>query len=278
MNNQAILITGASSGIGQATARLLAQRGFHVYAGVRSEADAQGLRAESLEIEPIILDVTISEQIAAAAERIANAHAPLRGVVCNAGVAVAGPLEYLPIEALRQQFEINVFGQIALAQAMLPCLRETCGRLIFIGSIAGRISAPLIGPYSASKAALSFLVDALRQELHGSGVTLSLFEFAAVKTPIWAKGRAAKDILIERLPPIALERYGSLVEKLVAQTKHEERVGIDPAVIAQAIHAALLASRPREHYLIGTQARVQAIIASLPVRLRDAVIRKVMGR
>jgi len=276
MNNEAVLVTGASTGIGYETTLHLASAGYTVYAGARKEADRERLEAVHPAVRPIILDVTVPADITRAVETIAASGLPLRGVINNAGVAVAGPLEFLPLEEIRRQFEINVFAPVAVAQAALPLLRASTGRLIFVGSIAGRLSAPFVGPYSSSKAALASLVDALRQELAPSGIHTSLLEFASVKTPIWQKGREGKDRLVGMMPAAALERYGPLVDAIVKQTEREEREGMDPTLIATTIVQALRAARPRERYLIGKKAKIQAIVAVLPPSVRDRLVKSAM--
>lgn len=273
---ESILVTGASTGIGHETALLLAREGYLVFAGVRKEADRERLEAEHANLRPIILDVTVPADVTRAIDSVRTSGSDLRAVVNNAGIAVAGPLEFLPIEALRQQFEVNVLGPLALAQAALPILRETKGRLVFIGSIAGRLSAPFVGPYSASKSALASLVDALRQELAPAGIAVSLLEFASVKTPIWKKGREGKDALIAQLPPQALTHYGRLIDAIVAQTRREEAEGLEPRVIAQTVLDAIRADHPRERYLIGRKARIQAIAAMLPPKTRDKLVKSAM--
>jgi NAD(P)-dependent dehydrogenase (short-subunit alcohol dehydrogenase family) len=274
--NNAVLVTGASTGIGHATSVLLARQGYSVYAGVRKEADRERMEAEHPSIRPIILDVTVPADVARSIQTVREAGDTLAALVNNAGIAVAGPLEYLPIEALRNQFEINTIAPIAMAQAALPMLRESHGRIVFIGSIAGRISAPFVGPYSASKAALASLVDALRQELSSAGIGVSLLEFASVKTPIWAKGRAGKDALIASMPPQAVTHYGRMVNAIVEQTRREEREGLDPAIIANTVLAALRSPTPRERYVVGRKAHLQAVVAMLPTRTRDSLIKKAM--
>ena len=276
MGKQAILVTGASTGIGHATTQLLARSGYAVFAGVRNESDAVRIASLHPNITPLTLDVTKPADIRTATALIRESGIPLYGLINNAGIAVAGPLEFLPIDDIRKQFEINVFAPIALAQAMLPMLREQRGRIAFIGSIAGRISAPFVGPYSASKAGLASLVDAMRQELASFGVAVSLFEFAAVKTPIWAKGRSAKDELLGKLPPAAIAHYGTFIDAIVAQTEREERHGMEPRVVAEAILGALRSDHPRERYVIGKQAKLQAIVAMLPPSTRDRLIKKAM--
>lgn len=272
----AILVTGASTGIGHATALLLAESGYTVFAGVRKEADRQRVESEHPNLRPIILDVTVPADLTRAVESIKAIGLPLEGVVNNAGIAVAGPLEFLPIEEIRKQFEINVYAPIAVAQAMLPLLRLTKGRIIIVGSIAGRISAPFVGPYSSSKAAIASLADALRQELAPSGIHVSLLEFAAVKTPIWEKGRLDKDRLVALMPPAAVQYYGKLINAVVNITRHEESSGLDPSVIAATILKALRAPKPRGRYLIGARARIQAVVAVLPPATRDKLIKKSM--
>ncbi len=271
-----IIVTGASSGIGYATALRLAESGALVFAGVRKEADRERMSSVHGNIRPIILDVTVPVDITRAVDAVCASRTPLRAIVNNAGIAVAGPLEYLPLEALRAQFEVNVMGPIALTQASLPLLRETSGRIVFIGSIAGRLSAPFVGAYSASKSALASLADALRQELSPFGIFVSLLEFASVKTPIWQKGRETKDELIASMPPHAVAHYGKMVDAIVAQTQREERDGMNPDVIANTVLAALQSPRPRERYIIGRKARIQSIAAILPPRTRDALVKRAM--
>ncbi len=273
---RAVLITGASSGIGFATAKLLAEEGYHVFAGVRSGDAARKLAAFNPNIRTVSLDVTKPEQIDAAIQRVAESGKQLCGLVNNAGIALGGPIEYMPLDLLREQFEINVFAPIALTQAALPLLRDAKGRIIFIGSIAGRLAAPFVGPYSASKSAIAALADSLRLELGDSGVSVSLFEFAAVRTPIWAKGRDSADRLAERMGPAAMERYGVKLESLMKQITHEETHGMNPRTIARAVAATLAANMPRARYVIGRQATMQAMVAALPTGVRDSLVRKAL--
>ncbi|HTV92163.1 MAG TPA: SDR family oxidoreductase [Verrucomicrobiae bacterium] len=276
MANDAVLITGASTGIGHAIAMHLAGNGYTVYAGVRKEDDRERLEAEHQRIRPVILDVTVPADVARAVQTVRENGDALVALVNNAGIAVGGPLEFLPLEALRHQFEVNVIAPIAMTQAALPLLRESRGRIVNVGSIAGRLSAPFVGPYSASKAAIASLTDALRQELARFGIAVSLLEFASVKTPIWQKGRAGRDRLVASMPPQALTHYGGVVDAVMAQTRVEEREGMDPAVIAATVLAALRAPKPRERYLIGRKAKIQAVAAILPPSARDALVKRAM--
>jgi NAD(P)-dependent dehydrogenase (short-subunit alcohol dehydrogenase family) len=276
MPNDAVLVSGASTGIGFAISMHLARSGYTVYAGARKEGDRERLEADHPRIRPIILDVTVPADLTRAVQTVREAGDTLVGLVNNAGIAVAGPLEFLPIDALRLQFEVNTIAPIALAQAALPMLRESRGRIVNIGSITGRLAAPFIGPYGASKAAIASLTDALRQELARFGIAVSLLEFASVKTPIWEKGRQGRDALIASMPPQAMTHYGGLADAVIAQTKVEEREGMDPMVIAATVLAALRAPKPRERYVIGRKARIQAVAAILPPSTRDRLVKQVM--
>lgn len=273
---KAVVVTGASSGIGLATALQLASQGYTVFAGARNERDLTRLAAEHESIRPVKLDVTDADSVAHAFDVVGSSGVPLHGLINNAGVAIGGPLEHLPLVELRKQLEVNVVGTIAVTQAAIPRLRETRGRIVTIGSIASRFGAPFLGPYCASKAALAMLMDSLRLELAPAGVAVVLFEFAAVKTPIWQKGRELKDDLIARLPERALAAYAPFVEAAMRQIDREERVGLDVDVVAAAIASALRAPKPRARYVVGKQAHVQAVVAALPHRLRDNMVRNVL--
>ena len=273
----AVVVTGASSGIGEATARMLAGMQFVVYAGVRDDAAARRLSESDSNIRPIRLEVTDPASIASAAASVESSGLSLAGVINNAGIAVAGPLEYLPIAELRRQFEVNVIGPIAVTQAFLPQLKAAGGRVIMIGSISGRFAVPFIAPYSASKFALRALTDALRIELTAQGVSVSLIEPGSVKTPIWSKGRATYTREWNALPPGAAV-YANAMQAVVRQTESEERSGIAPERVGTAIVHALTAPQPRAHYIVGTPARMAGILVSLlPPRIHDRFIRKAMG-
>jgi len=275
-SNRAVVVTGASSGIGRATALQLVREGFVVFAGARKERDLKALASEHASIRAVQLDVTDADSIAHAFDVVAASGVPLHALINNAGIALGGPIEHLPLADLRKQLEVNVIGTIAVTQAAIPLLRQTRGRIVAIGSIASRFGAPFLGPYCASKAALAMLMDSLRLELAPAGISVSLFEFAAVKTPIWQKGRELKDDLTARLPAGALASYAPFVEAAMRQIDREERVGLDVTVVANAIASAVRAPRPRARYVVGKQARVQAVVAALPHRLRDRMVRGVL--
>ena len=273
---EAVVVTGASSGIGAGTAALLAQHGFVVFAGVRTDADAARAATLGAHVRPLRVDVTDRAAILAAADTVAASGHVLRGVVSNAGIAVGGPLEFLPVDEVRRIFEINVFGALELAQAFLPQLRSSRGRLVFVGSISGRLAVPFVAPYSMSKFALRALADALRVELAPAAIGVSLVEPSAVKTPIWSKGRDSREALLALLPPQAMERYGAQMEAMFAQVEREEHGAMPVEDVARAILHAVTAPKPKARYLLGKGARAGSIVALLPTALRDRAIRASM--
>lgn len=278
--SRGVLVTGASTGIGYACVWALANWGFTVFAGVRSEADARRVSGLHGDVRPLLLDVTAREQIAAAADTIGRSGVELCGVVNNAGIAVAGPLEYLPVDDLRRQFETNVFGALAISQAMLPLLRRTPdARIVFMSSVSGQIAPPFVGPYASSKFALEALADALRMELSAFGIRVIVVQPGNVRTPIWQKGRDAKDEIIARMPQEAAAHYAHAVDALVRATEHEERTGIDPQVVADAVLRALTAAHPKARYPVGNPPAWQRRFASLlPERVRDRLILRTITR
>lgn len=274
-----VLVTGASTGLGEASALRLARSGWRVFAGVRKDEDGERLRASNPAIEPVRLDVTDEADISAAAKLVDEAVGPagLTGLVNNAGVARGGPIEYLPMDEWRDQFEVNVIGHLAVTKALLPAIRRAAGRVVFMGSISGRVSIPLVAPYGASKHALEAIAESLRHELGEWGIKVVLIEPGAVKTPIWAKGREYTDDIERRLGREAVERYRSQIEVVRKGIDESERRGIPAERVAEVVEKALTAGRPRPRYLVGPDARLLALVALLPDRLRDPLVRK-LGR
>lgn len=271
-----VLVTGASSGIGEACVRHLDSLGFRVLAGFRDEAAGARLRAISPRVHPLRLDVADAGSIGDAGDAVADAldGGPLAGLVNNAGIAVAAPLEFVPIDALRRQLEVNVVGQVAVTQAMLPLLRRGRGRVVFMGSISGRFASPFLGPYAASKFALEAIADALRLELRPWGMHVAIVEPGVIATPIWRKSLASALELADRMSPRAAELYGAALRGV------EERVrtigGIPPERVARVVAHALTARRPRARYLVGADARVGVALNALPTRLRDSLVARRM--
>lgn len=267
MTQRAVVVTGASSGIGAAAAELLAREGFLTYAGVRSPEDGAKIAALHENIRPLRLDVTDRDSIASAAEVVTKSGAPLHGLVSNAGIAVGGPLEFLPVDELRRQFEVNVFGGIAVSQAFLPQLRASRGRIVFVGSVSGRIAVPYLGPYAASKFALRALSDALRAELAPAGVFVALVEPGSVKTPIWKKGRESRAQLEQTLGSQAIAYYRDAIDRLFRQTQAAELGAMPVERVTVAILHALTARWPHTNYLVGS--KMASLVATLPARVRD---------
>lgn len=280
MSNKTILITGASTGIGAAIAVRLARAGLRVLAGVRRAEDGQRVASQNPErIHPVIIDVTVEESIQSALKEIeSKAEDGLQGLVNNAGVAVGSPLEFVPMEMLRRQFEVNVFGLVRVTQVFLPLLRKGRGRVVNIGSISGRLATPLLGPYCASKHAVEALTDALRVELRPWKLDVSVIEPGAVATAIWEKGKKSADRLRTSLPPQAAQLYREGLEAIGRGIEEAEKRAVPADLVAGKVEHALLAARPRTRYLVGKDARLQAWLARwLPDRWRDALILRFMG-
>ena len=284
-----VLVTGASKGIGEACTVRLAQDGFRVYAGVRREEDGLSLIRQAGDgAVPILLDVTNPAQIREAVARIAEETGGrgLQALVNNAGVAIAGPLEFLPIDELRRQLEINVVGQIAVTQACLPLLRRArasgkgdhrAGRLVFMSSVAGRSALPFTGAYAASKFALEGAADALRVELEPFGLTVSLVEPGVIATPIWETSRQVAERNIERMPPELEEYYGTVLSAMRARVGRTR--GLPPEHVAAVVAHALTARRPRIRYIVGRDARTRILMQDLlPARIRDWLVAAAVRR
>lgn len=280
--NGAVLVTGASSGIGRASALRLDRRGFKVFAGVRKAADGKDLKQKAKgDLTPVLLDVTDEASISAAAKVVAKGAGQrgLAGLVNNAGIVVPGPLEFLPIEDLRSQIEVNVIGQIAVTQAFLPLLRKGRGRIVNIGSIGGRMATPFTGAYNASKFAMEALTDSLRMELKPWGISVSIIEPGSIDTRMWEKGQSAADVLLEKLPKEGHELYDPVVAVVRQAAQKSARDAIPPSAVAKAVVHALTAKKPKTRYIVGTDARLQSVVARLvPDQMRDWLVAREMGR
>jgi NAD(P)-dependent dehydrogenase (short-subunit alcohol dehydrogenase family) len=268
-----IVITGASTGIGEACALRLDKLGYRVFAGVRKPADGEALQKKSSDrLSPVILDVTSEESIVAAARIVGDA--PLTGLVNNAGIVVAGPLELIPIDMWRKQFEVNVIGQVAVMQAFLPMLRAGRGRIVNMGSVAGRSAVPFSGAYCASKFALEGLTDSLRMELRPFGISVSIVEPGAVKTPIWDKTSASASEYLGAVPAQLFELYSSMLGKLRGAAAQAGKQGIAPEEVVKAVEHALTSPKPKTRYVVGSDAKLRMRLIHLPDRLVDSLILK----
>ena len=277
-----VVVTGASSGIGRATALRLAVSGYHVYAGVRRPADGAALvQGGGREITPVLLDVTDGGQISAAVDAVAGhvGRAGLDGLVNNAGIGVFGPLEIIPLGQFRTLMEVNVTGQLAITQAFLPLLRQASGRIVMIGSIGARFTPPFVGALAASKSALASMDEALRQELAPWGIRVVLVEPATVRSEAVDKLDHDATRLMSQASPaqqaLYEEAFGHLVDTFAARHRH----GSPPEVIAATVDHALTTPRPRARYLTGKDSRRMAILAAvLPAPALDALRRMLGGQ
>ena len=272
-----IVVTGASTGMGAATAKELARRGFHVLAGVRRDADADTLRAEGIEgLEPHILDITVDSDVTAIADRVARdpLRRPLRALIKNAGIAINAPVETLPLTEWRRQFEVNLFGHIAMTQALLPSLLSSSGTVVNISSIGGKFALPTYGAYAGSKFALEAVSDALRREVSDAGIKVVVVEPGAVKTEMAARGIATAQGLKADMTATQLARYGDLAAAVAAQARSFTDTGVSAEHAAKVIAKAATASHPRTRYTIGRDAailvRVTRVVSD---RVLDRIIR-----
>ena len=275
----AVVVTGASTGIGEATTEHLRSLGFDVFAGVRNDEDAERARASGL--KAVKLDVTDPGSIESARGEVEAAldGGRLAGLVNNAGVAISGPIEFISPDELTRQLDINVVGQVRVTQAFMKLLRRDRGRVINISSIGGRIALPLVGPYAASKFALEAVSDSLRREVRSQGIEVVVVEPGAIKTPIWGKGNAAADAMLADAPAEAEQLYGDMIRALRAETvKIEEDRGLPPEEVAKVVGQALTARKPKTRYLVGRDAKMRAAMAKrLPDRVMDSLIGRALG-
>jgi NAD(P)-dependent dehydrogenase (short-subunit alcohol dehydrogenase family) len=276
-----VLVTGASSGIGHAIALTLDRHGFQVFASVRRSEDGDALRRVASErLMPVALDVTDPQSIARAVAAVDAAVGPagLQGLVNNAGIGIPGPVEYLPLADLRLQFEVNVFGQIAVIQACLPLLRRAQGRIVNLGSVGDRITIPFGGALTASKSAFASLTDALRLELHPWGLHVCLIEPGSIVTPAIDKVLGDSERIVRRLSPEGAQRYADMFRTFTRRAIARERQGSSPQVVADIVVAALTAARPRTRYPVGKDARLLTVLPRLlPDRVLDQMRLRLFG-
>jgi len=260
-----IVVTGASTGMGAATARELARRGFHVLAGVRRDIDAEALRGDG--IEPHILDITVESDVAALAERVENdpQALPLRALINNAGIAINAPVEALPIAEWRRQFEVNLFGHIAMIQALMPSLLRSSGTVVNISSIGGKVALPTYSAYAGSKFAMEALSDSMRREVSRSGVDVVVVEPGAVKTAMAERGIATADRLKDGMTADQRGRYGDLIDAMSNLARSFDKDGVSAERAAKVIANAATASRPRTRYTIGRDAALLARLSRVGV-------------
>jgi NAD(P)-dependent dehydrogenase (short-subunit alcohol dehydrogenase family) len=253
-----VLVTGASTGIGRATAELLRDRGWEVFASVRRVGEAPTGAIE------VVFDVTDAEGIRHAAARIDE----LDALVDNAGIAIAAPLEFLPPDELTRQLDVNLVGQLRVLQAFLPALRRSRGRVVLMGSIAGKSALPFLGAYAMSKFALEAMADSLRLELAPFGMHVAIVEPGTIATPIWTKPQRT----VDEFSAEAAELYGQRVEKFRRLAVERAANAVPALAVARAVEHALTSAKPKTRYIVGPDAKRRARVEHLPDRLRDKVL------
>jgi NAD(P)-dependent dehydrogenase (short-subunit alcohol dehydrogenase family) len=275
---KSVVITGASSGIGHACVVRLVREGFFVFASVRKELDAERLRRDGGDrVMPIALDVTDDASIAAAARDV-RARLDGRGLdalVNNAGIGIAGPVEYLRADVLRHQFDVNVFGQVAVTQAFLPLIRAARGRIINMGSVGSHLAIPFGGVLCATKSAFRSLNDALRLELHPFGIDVVMIEPGGIRTPAVDKTLGDPDAAVAALPLEGVARYGAILRDFMRRAYAREERGSSPDVVADAVYRAITARRPRARYPVGKDAR---LLVTMPRLLPDGILDRLRFR
>ena len=275
MHQETIVVTGASTGIGAAAAHELARRGFYVLAGVRRDKDADALRATN--VEPIMLDITDEAQLAALVRRITEdrERRPLRGLVNNAGIGMNAPVEVLPLSEWRRLFDVNLFGHVAVTQALLPMLIESRGTVVNISSVGGKVAMATYGPYAGTKFALEAVSDALRREVEPLGVKVVVIEPGAVTTEMLGRvadvgGRITSGMTVEQHG-----RYAALMRAVVSQAQAAVSKSSPAEKAAHVIADAITSTRPRTRYTVGRDA---AMVVRLTRLLSDRMLDKLLAR
>jgi NAD(P)-dependent dehydrogenase (short-subunit alcohol dehydrogenase family) len=272
-----VLVTGAGRGMGRSIAEHLAGRDWDVIAGVRSDADAATVTAANpRRIKAVILDVTNDAHIAGLADSLPDR---LDGLVNNAGIVVGGPIEAVGTDDWRRQLEVNVIGQMAVTRAVLPRLRASQGRIVFISSVNGRVSMPMIGPYCASKFALEAAAVALRMELRPWRIPVVIVEPAQTDTDMWRTADTMVEETEAALTPEQRALYAKHVAGMKKMVPMAQRMAVDPAKVAAVVQTSLSTRRPRARYVVGAGPKAQMVLVpNLPSAIRDVVLRKVSGQ
>jgi len=272
-----VLVTGAGRGIGRTITEHLAERDWDVIAGVRTEADAVAVTAANpRRITAVTLDVTNDAHVAELSDSLP---ARLDGIVNNAGISVGGPMETVTTDDWRKQLDVNVIGQMAVTRAVLPRLRESRGRIVFISSVNGRLSMPMIGAYSASKFALEAAADALRMELRPWHIPVVIVEPAQTDTDMWRTADTMFDEAEAALTPEHRAMYARHMAGMKKMIPIARRMAVDPAKVSTVVEKSLTTRRPRARYVVGVGPKAQVVLmTNLPAAVRDLVLRKVAGQ
>jgi NAD(P)-dependent dehydrogenase (short-subunit alcohol dehydrogenase family) len=278
---RAVVVTGASSGIGRATVLRLVHSGWRVFATVRSTDDAHTIeRATNYAVEAVLLDVTDSRSIGEAARNVETrlAGCGLDALFNNAGIGITAPVEHTSPAALRKIYEVNLFGQISTIQAFLPLIRRAKGRIINAGSVGDHLTPPFAGALASSKAAFASMTAALRLELRPQGIHVCLIEPGSINTPAVKKTLGAIERIIANLPPEAIPLYGEAMRRMATTFARIECAGSAPEAVAAVVERALTDRCPRTRYLAGKDARKLTMLAwLLPEKLLDQAVLKTFG-
>ncbi|KOG33811.1 MULTISPECIES: SDR family NAD(P)-dependent oxidoreductase [Streptomyces] len=275
---RAVVITGASSGLGEACALHLSRVGFHVFAGIRRSEDGERLRAAATaRLTPVVIDVTSEKSVEAAVRDITEVvgDAGLWGLVNNAGIAVTAPLECVPSELMRRQLDINVTGQLLVIQGFLPLLRVGAGRIINVTSGLGNIALPYLGAYAAAQFAKEALSDALRRELAPQRIPVTVVQPGAVLTPLWGKMSDAGKWALESAPESVQKLYRGTFPRFMETNENSARASrTTPDDVAEVVFRALVTERPRPRYGVGREATGSRVLARL---LSDRAIDRILA-
>jgi NAD(P)-dependent dehydrogenase (short-subunit alcohol dehydrogenase family) len=274
----AVVITGASTGIGRATALHLDRQGYRVFAGVRKEPDAKSLADDGSDrLTPITIDVTKQRSVTAARQKVEGELGSdgLVGLINNAGVGGGGPIEMTPLEHFRDVLEVNLIGQIAVTQAFLSLIRRAKGTIVFIASIGGRVASPFLSPYNTSKFGIEALGESLRHELKPWEIDVVVVEPGSINTEIWGKGAETMRDTVEKMPEDARRLYGKQLSRFGEGIRETASRGISPDKVAEVVHTAISSDKPRHRYLVGTDAK---IAARLKGTLPDRIFARLAGR
>jgi NAD(P)-dependent dehydrogenase (short-subunit alcohol dehydrogenase family) len=278
---RAVVVTGCSTGIGRTCALELVRRGYHVFGSVRSEADAEALQKEAgAGLTPLRMDVTEDDEVSRGATQVREAlgqQGRLIGIVNNAGIAVYGPLELLPLETVRRQLEINVLGYLAVTKAFIPLLRRDAGRVVMIGSSSAYLTPPFLGPYASSKCALESLSDALRRELAPWGIEVVVMQPGAVITPLWDKSVDSGDSWFDGLPEAERRLYEQGYGAMRKTFQDKSGRGIPVEKLAKRVADVLGMKRPRTRYRMGTDTFGYLLMSKLPDKMVDAMMAMALG-
>jgi len=271
-----VLVTGAARGIGRAIVDHLASTGWDVIAGVRTDQDADAItKAHPQRVSAVILDIADAGHIAKLAKSLPER---LDAVINNAGIAVAGPVETVSPDRWREQLEVNVIGQLAVTQAVLPQLRKARGRVLFVSSVNGRIATPMLGPYSASKFALEAAADALRIELRAWGISVVLIEPAQTDTDMW---RTAEDMALEveaGMSPAHRDLYAKHIVGMKKFVPRARKMASPTDKVVAVVEEALTARRPKARYVVALLPKIQTVlVTNMPVALRDRLMGFMVG-